>query len=124
MKKLWYLILTYIWPRAFINVCVSKRGYETEDEIKNVKKQESERVKKIRKSHFINFILVTFLSVSGFFVANTINTHHPLELFSIRVFRLVSIMLYLYNERFLNYSIFNVLISYYNICRYNIKHYN
>ena len=93
MKKLWYLILVYLWPPAFLNICVKRRGYESEEEIKNVKEQESKRIKSIRKSHFKSFILVSMVSISGFALALAINNYCPLQLFTIRVFRLISIII-------------------------------
>lgn len=92
MKKLWYLFLMYVWPRRFINACISKSGHTNEDQIENVKQNDTSRIKKIRKSHAIYFLLVTFLSILGFLVALTINTFCPFELFFIRVFRLISII--------------------------------
>ena len=93
MKKLWYLILVYLWTPAFLNICVKSRGYETEEDINSVKEQESKRIKSIRKSHFKSFALVSIVSISGFALALAINNYYPLQLFTIRVFRLVSMII-------------------------------
>lgn len=93
MSKLWYLFLIYIRPSAFVNICVAKSGKETTEDKENVRNNDSDRTRKIRKSHFKNFVLITVLSGSGFLVADAINTYCTLELFSIRVFRLVSIII-------------------------------
>jgi hypothetical protein len=93
MKKLWHLILIYFWPPAFLRVCVKHRGYETEEEINNVKEQESKRIKNIRKAQFTSFALVIIVSLSGFALASYINIYYPLQLFTIRVFRLISIII-------------------------------
>jgi len=92
MKKLWYLLLIYFRPSAFVNACVKRRGYEEKEEIENVKEQESKRTKEIRKSHVKSFLTVLVVSLLGFFLAEYVNSCFAFSLFQIRVFRLISVV--------------------------------